>query len=253
MRRTFAFAAALGALLTTQAVAQVAETPEPPKQNWSFGGAFGTYDRAAAQRGFQVYSEVCSACHSMRLMHYRDLAGIGLSPDQIKAVAASVQVPGGVDDSGQPIERAGTPADVFKSPYPNDKAAQAANGGAIPPDQSVLVNARDGGPNYIYALLNGYVEPPAGTKVADGLYYNEYFPGHQIHMPAPLHDGAVTYADGTKATVPQMAHDVTTFLMYASNPEMEERKQMGVKVVLFLALMTGLTYAVKRQVWADVH
>jgi ubiquinol-cytochrome c reductase cytochrome c1 subunit len=244
---------AFGTLASLPAFAQFAETPAPPAQNWSFDGAFGTFDRASAQRGFEVYQQVCSACHSMKLMHYRDLAGIGLSDDQIKAIAASVTVPGGVDDSGQPIERPGLPSDTFKSPFPNDKAAQAANGGAIPPDQSVLVSARDGGPDYIDALLTGYTQPPAGMKVADGLYYNEYFPGHQIHMPPPLHDNAVSFADGTKATVPQMAHDVTTFLTYASNPEMEQRKQMGVKVVLFLALMTGLTYAVKRQVWADVH
>ena len=244
---------ALGTLLSAPAFAQFVETPAPPKEKWSFDGPFGTYDRAAAQRGFQVYSEVCSACHGMKLMHYRDLSGIGLSPDQIKAVAAAVQVPGGVDDSGQPIERAGLPSDVFKSPYPNDKAGQAANGGAIPPDQSVLVSAREGGADYIHAILNGYVEPPAGMKVADGLYYNKYFPGGQIHMPQPLHDGQVTYADGSKPTIEQMSRDVTTFLDYASNPEMEQRKAMGVKIVLFLALMTGLTYAVKRKVWADVH
>jgi len=242
-----------GTLMSAPAFAQFTETPAPPAQNWSFNGPFGTFDRASAQRGFQVYQEVCSACHSMKLMHYRDLAGIGLREDQIKAIAASVQVPGGLDDSGQPIERAGLPADTFKSPFPNDKAAAAANGGAVPPDQSVLVSAREGGPDYIYAILTGYTEPPAGVKVADGLYYNKYFPGHQIHMPPPLTADRVTYADGTKATLDQEAHDVTTFLDYASNPEMEDRKQMGVKVVLFLALMTGLTYAVKRKVWADVH
>ena len=253
--RRLAFAAVL---LGATAIAPVAaraqeENIKIPSQKWSFTGPFGTYDLAAAQRGFQVYKEVCSNCHAMHLLHYRDLAGIGLSADQIKAIAASVEVPGGVDDNGQPFNRPGLPSDAFKSPFPNDNAAKAANGGAVPPDQSLIVNARENGPNYIFALLNGYTEPPAGFKVAEGLYYNEYFPGHQIHMPQPLHDDQVTYADGTKATVPQMAHDVVTFLAWASNPEAVQRKQMGVRVVLFLAMMTGLTYALKRKVWADVH
>jgi ubiquinol-cytochrome c reductase cytochrome c1 subunit len=245
--------AVLGAaLLAGPALAQEGEPPLP-HQDWSFNGIFGTYDRASAQRGFQVYKEVCSACHSMKLLYYRNLEGIGLEPNQIKAIAASVQVPGGVNDNGEPVERPGLPSDHFRSPYPNDNAARAANNGALPPDQSLLVNAREGGPDYIYALLNGYSDPPAGMKIAEGLYYNKYFPGHQIHMPPPLHDGAVTYADGTPASVEQMAHDVTTFLTWASNPEMEQRKQLGVKAVLFLALLTGLTYTVKRKVWKDVH
>lgn len=248
-----AIALSLGLLHAAPALAQYTETPEPPAQKWSFNGPFGTFDRAAAQRGFQVYQEVCAACHAMKLMHYRDLGGIGLNADQIKAIAAGVQVPGGLDDNGEAFERAGLPSDVFRSPFPNDKAAAAANGGAIPPDQSVLVNARDGGADYIYAILTGYGDPPQGMQVAQGLYYDKYFPGGQIHMPQPLHDDQVTYADGTKATIAQMSHDVTTFLEYASNPEMEQRKQMGVRIVLFLALMSGLTYAVKRKVWAKVH
>jgi ubiquinol-cytochrome c reductase cytochrome c1 subunit len=245
--------ALLGALIAVPALAQNQEPPSPPAQRWSFSGPFGTFDLAAAQRGFQVYKEVCSACHSMNLLHYRDLAGIGLSEAQIKAIAASVEVPGGLNDNGEPITRAGLPSDTFKAPFPNDKAAAAANGGAIPPDQSLLVNAREGGPNYIYAILTGYGEPPAGMKIQEGLYYNKYFPGNQIHMPEPLHDDQVTYADGTKATVPQMAHDVVTFLTWAANPEMVQRKQIGVRAVLFLVFMTGLTYMVKRKVWASAH
>lgn len=233
--------------------AHAEETPTPPAQNWSFQGPFGTYDRASLQRGFQIYQQVCSNCHSMEYLHYRDLSGIGLDPAQIKAIAAGVQVPGGVNKDGQPFERPGLPSDPFRSPFPNDQAAEAANNGALPPDQSLLVDARADGPNYIYALLNGYVKPPAGFKLAPGLFYNEYFPGHQIHMPPMLQANSVTYADGTKATLPQEAHDIVTFLTWASNPEMEERKRMGVKVITFLVLLAGVTYAAKRRIWSKVH
>jgi ubiquinol-cytochrome c reductase cytochrome c1 subunit len=230
-----------------------AEEIELPKQTWSFNGVFGTFDRASAQRGFQIYAEVCSACHSMKQVYYRNLEGIGLTLAQIKTIASNFQVPGALNDSGQPTERPALPSDHFRSPFPNDLAARAANGGALPPDQSVIELAREGGPDYIDALLNGYGDPPAGLKIGDGLYYNKYFPGHQIAMPQSLRDESVTYADGTKATLAQEAHDVTTFLAYVANPELEERHRMGVKIVLFLALMTGLTYAVKRKIWSDVH
>ena len=225
-----------------------------PHQKWSFERLLGSYDIAAAQRGFQVYEQVCSNCHSMNLLHYRDLAGIGLTAPQIKAVAAGQTVPGGTNDQGDAFTRPGLPSDTFRDPYANVKAAAAANGGKAPPDQTLLENAREGGADYIYALVGlGYVDPPKGVKVPDGLYYNKYYPGNNIHMPPPLRDGAVDYVDGTKATVPQMAHDVATFLAWTSNPELAQRKRMGVRIVLFLALMTGLTYAVKRQIWADVH
>ncbi len=229
------------------------EASEPPHVKWSFDGPFGTYDRASVQRGFQVYNEVCSNCHSMNLLSYRNLSGIGLSEEQIKAIAATKQIGGDTDDAGQPIERAGLPSDKFKHPFPNDKAARAANGGALPPDQSLIVNAREGGPDYIHALLNGYSEPPPDVKPAAGQYYNKYFPGHLLAMPQPLNDGQVTYADGTKSSIDQMSLDVTSFLTWAANPEAEARKRMGVKIVLILTLMTGLTYAVKKQIWKDVH
>jgi ubiquinol-cytochrome c reductase cytochrome c1 subunit len=222
-----------------------------PHQNWSFSGPFGTFDRAAAQRGFQIYKEVCANCHSVKLGYYRDLAGIGLSAAQIKAVAASVQIPT-IGDDGQPTTRPGLPSDHFKSPFPNDLAARAANNGALPPDQTLLEKARAGGADYLYALLTGYSDPPAGMKLGEGMNYNKYFPGHQIAMAQPLQPDSVTYADGTKATLEQEAHDVVTFLTYMANPEMEQRKQTGVKIALFLVLMTGLTYAVKRKVWSDV-
>ena len=239
--------------LASPAFAQGHEAVEAPKQPWSFNGPFGTFDRASQQRGFQVYKEVCSNCHSMKEMYYRNLTGIGLNEEQIKAVAGSVEVPGGTDDSGQPVERPAVPSDHFRSPFANDKAARAANGGALPPDQSLIIKAREHGPDYVYALLNGYRDAPPNVKVGDGQYYNIYFPGDQLAMPPPLHDGAVTYADGTPATVEQMSRDVVQFLTWTSNPDMEPRKQMGVKVVLFLTLMTGLVYGVKKKVWKDVH
>jgi ubiquinol-cytochrome c reductase cytochrome c1 subunit len=233
-------------LLAAPAVA--AEEVEFEHQSWSFESPFGTYDLAAAQRGFLVYSQVCSNCHSMQFLHYRDLAGIGLNAEQIKAIAAAVTVPTGTDDQGAPIEGPATPASKFRSPYPNEKAARAGNNGALPPDLSLIVNAREGGPSYIYALLTGYTEPPAGFKLQDGMNYNKVYPGHQIGMPQPLQDGTVDYTDGTPNTLDQEARDVVTFLSWAANPEAVERKQMGVRVVLFLMLMTGLTYAIKRRV-----
>jgi len=241
----------LAGLSLVPAMAQ--EAPVPPSQNWSFDRIFGTYDLAAAQRGFQVYSEVCSNCHSMTLLHYRDLVGIGLTPAQIKSVAASVTVPQGTDDQGNPKEGPATPGDQFRSPFPNEKAARAANNGALPPDLSLIINAREYHADYVYGILTGFAEPPAGFKMQDGMNYNKMFPGHQIAMPQPLHDDQVTYADGTKATIDQESHDVVTFLAWAANPEMVERKQIGVRVILFLVFMGCITYAVKRRVWSDVH
>ncbi len=243
--------AAVGPMLGSALAAE--GTPTPPTQHWSFERIFGTYDLAAAQRGFQVFSEVCSACHSLTYVHYRQLTGIGLTSEQIKAVAAAVTVPQGLDDQGNPKEGPGTPASKFKAPFPNETAARAGNNGAYPPDLSLMVNARASGADYLYGLMTGYGTPPANMVMQDGMNYNKYFAGHQIAMPQPLQDGQVTYADGTTASIEQMARDVTTFLAWAANPELVERKQMGVRVILFLLLMTGLTYAVKRKVWSDVH
>jgi ubiquinol-cytochrome c reductase cytochrome c1 subunit len=238
-------------ILATPAAAQ--EEAPMPHEKWSFQSLFGTFDLAAAQRGFQIYSNVCANCHSMEMLHYRDLSGIGLDANQIKAIAAGITVPSGTDDQGSPKDGPATPASQFKSPFPNEKAARAANGGALPPDLSLIVNAREGGPNYIYGILTGFVDPPAGFKVQDGMHYNRMFPGHQIGMPQPLQDGTVEYTDGTPTNLNQEAHDVVTFLSWAANPETVERKQIGVRVILFLVFMTGLTYAVKRKVWSDVH
>jgi ubiquinol-cytochrome c reductase cytochrome c1 subunit len=229
------------------------EAPKPPSENWSFDGLFGIPDLAAAQRGFQVYSEVCSTCHAMHQMHYRDLTGLGFTDDQVKAIAATFTVPQGLDDQGQPKEGPGTPANQFRSPFPNEKAARAAMNGALPPDLSLIINARPDGPNYVYGILTGYADAPAGFAMQDGMNYNRFFAGHQIAMPQPLTDGRVTYIDGTPTTVDQMARDVVTFLYWTANPETAERKAMGVRVILFLILLTGVTYAVKRKIWASVH
>ena len=229
------------------------ETLHVPTQKWSFDGIFGTPNLASAQRGFHVYAEVCSACHAMRQLHYRDLTGIGWSDAEIKSIASKFTVTVGLDDQGQPKDGPATPASQFRLPFPNEKAARAANNGAYPPDLSLIVNAREGGADYIHALLTGYADPPPGFTMQDGMSYNRMYAGHQIAMPSPLSDGKVTYIDGTPTTVDQMARDVTTFLHWASNPEEAERKAMGIRVVLFLMFMTGLTYAVKRKVWADLH
>lgn len=239
------------ALFTAPAIA--ADEPAMPNMGWSFEKVFGTFDLASAQRGFEVYNNVCSNCHSMQLLHYRDLEGIGLNAEQIKAVAADKTVPSGLDDQGNPKDGPATPASQFKSPFANEKAARAANNGALPPDLSLIVNAREGGPNYIYGIITGFAQAPAGFKMQDGMYYNKMYPGHQIAMPQPLQDGTVEYTDGTNTSLDQEAKDVVTFLSWAANPETVERKQIGVRVVLFLVFMTGITYAVKRKVWSDVH
>jgi ubiquinol-cytochrome c reductase cytochrome c1 subunit len=231
----------------------MAQEGELPHESWSFERPFGTFNLAALQRGFQIYSQVCSNCHSLEQLHYRDLSGIGLNAEQIKAIAANVTVPQGTDDQGNPKEGPATPANQFRSPFPNEKAARAANNGALPPDLSLIVNAREGGPNYVYGILTGFTDAPAGFKMQDGMYYNKTFPGHQIAMPPPLQDGTVTFTEGAGNSLGQEAHDVVTFLYWAGNPEMVERKQIGVRVVLFLVFMTGLTYAMKRKVWSDVH
>lgn len=246
---------ALTAVLLTASAPNLAaeETPTLPRQEWSFEGVFGTYDPASAQRGFQVYKEICSACHPVKHLYFRDLAAIGYNADEIKAIAATYQVTDGPNDQGQMYQRPGRPSDPIPGPFPNDQAARAANNGALPPDQSLIVKARPGGPNYVYGILTGYKEPPAGFKMLAGMNYNEYFPGHQIAMPQPLSDNAVTFADGAPATVPQMAHDVVTFLTWASEPNLDDRHRTGFKVIGFLVVAAILFYAAKRKIWAPIH
>ena len=251
-RRALALAVAV-ALALAAGAAMAAEGSKPPEQKWSFDGLFGTYDRAAAQRGFLVYNTVCAACHGLSLVAYRNLAGVGFKEEEIKAIAAAKEVSDGPNDQGEMFARPGRPADRFARPFANDNAARAANNGALPPDLSLITKARKGGADYLYALLTGYKEPPTGMTMMEGMQYNAYFPGNQIAMLPPLAEGGVEYADGAKATVQQMAHDVSTFLTWAAEPEMEERKRMGVKVLLFLIVLTAMLYAMKRQIWTDVH
>jgi ubiquinol-cytochrome c reductase cytochrome c1 subunit len=243
--------ALIGAVLSFSSV-RAEEATAVPEVHWSFGGIFGVFDHAAARRGFQVYKDVCAACHSMNLLAYRNLEALGFTEEEVKAIAATVQVPD-LDDNGEVKDRPGKPSDGFLPPFANTLAARAANNGALPPDLSVMVKARKGGADYVHAILTGFVEPPAGFKMQDGMNYNEYFPGHQIAMPPPLQDNSVTYADKTPATLDQEARDVSTFLAWAAEPELEERHETGVKVILFLIVMTLLLYAYKRKVWAAVH
>jgi ubiquinol-cytochrome c reductase cytochrome c1 subunit len=252
LRTSFkALALAIGLFAAAPAYAAGGDI-EIPDRKFSFDGIFGTYDRASAQRGFQVYKEVCAACHGMRLVAYRNLSELGLTQAQVEAIAAEFQITDGPNDEGQMFERPGRPADRFRSPFPNDAAARAANNGALPPDLSVMTQARAGGADYLFALLTGYVDPPPGVTVMDGMHFNRYYPGNQIAMGAPLNPDQVEFADGTSATVEQMAHDVSTFMQWAAEPELEQRRALGVKIIIFLTILAGLTYAVKRKVWADV-
>ena len=248
-------AAVVAVSLTTASPGPVraAEEAALPDYGWSFEGPFGHFDRAALQRGLQVYREVCQACHSLRLVAFRNLEELGYDEEEIKAIAADYSVTDGPNDEGEMYEREALPSDRFPPPFPNEKAAAAANGGVAPPDLSLMAKARIGGPDYISGLLTGYEDPPADVELIGGASYNRYFPGNQIAMPPPLFEDAVTYDDGTAASVDQMASDVTHFLMWTAEPYLEERKETGLKVLIFLVVFTGVLYAVKRKVWSDLH
>jgi len=234
----------------------------PEKEvKFSFDGPFGHYDREQLQRGFQVYKEVCSACHSMKLVAFRDLEEIGFSKPEVKAIAKqwAVEVPSINPDTGEPATRKAIPSDYFPSPYANETAARAANNNALPPDMSLLAKAREGGAHYIYSIVTGYQPQPADllkrfpdAKTPTGLHYNPYFANLNIAMPPPLvADGQVTYSDGTKATVDQMAQDASAFLMWAAEPKLENRHRWGIVVILYLLIATGLAYGAYRNIWRD--
>ncbi len=236
--------------------AYAAEKVEYLKTDWSFKGLFGKFDRGALQRGYQVYTEVCSSCHSMKYLSYRNLAEKGgpeFTEEQVKVIAASFEVTDGPNADGEMFTRPGKLSDKFVMPYDNVKAAQAANGGAYPPDMSVLVKARGGGVDYIYSLLLGYEDPPSEIILDEGVHYNKFMYGKKIKMASPLSEGIVEYADGTEATVEQMSKDVTTFLMWAAEPHLESRHQMGFKAILYLIILTILVYFSMKKIWSRVE
>ena len=223
------------------------------KTKWSFEGIFGTFDRASLQRGYQVYQEVCSGCHSVQHLSYRNLSEKGgpeFSTEEAKAIAAQFEVEDGPNSDGEMFMRTGRLSDKFVKPYPNVEASTAANGGAYPPDMSVLAKARAGGADYIYSLLLGYEEAPTGFELDDGVYYNKYIPGNKIKMSAPLSDGLVEYSDSTQATTAQMAKDVTTFLVWAAEPHLEAQHRMGFKAIIYLIILLTLVYMSKQKVWS---
>ena len=225
------------------------------KTNWSFKGIFGTFDRASLQRGYQVYQEVCSGCHSAQHLSYRNLSEKGgpeFSVEEAKAIAAQFEVEDGPNSDGEMFTRLGRLSDKFVKPYPNVEASTAANGGAYPPDMSVLAKARKGGADYIYSLLLGYEEAPTGFELDEGVYYNKYMSGNRIKMLAPLSDGLVEYSDGTQSTTAQMAKDITTFLVWTAEPHLESQHRMGFKVIIYLIILLTLVYMSKQKVWSRI-
>ena len=238
---------------TSNLFAAESSTKSLPQHEWSFEGITGTFDRGALQRGYQVYSEVCSGCHSMKLLYYRDLIDIGFSEDQVKAIASEFTVIDGPNDEGEMFERDARPADRFVSPYLNDNEARANNNGAYPPDLSVITKAKKDGANYIYNLLLGYKDPPADMEVGEGMYYNIYMAGNQIAMPQPIYDESVDYADGTNNSAEQLAEDLVVFLTWAAEPELEERKNLGIKVILFFIILGFIIFLAKNRLWREVH
>jgi len=226
------------------------------KTDWSFKGLFGKFDRGSLQRGYQVYTEVCASCHSMKYVSYRNLfepGGPEFTEQQAKVIAAGFEVNDGPNSDGEMFVRPGKLSDKFVMPFANVKAAQAANGGAYPPDMSVLAKARSGGVDYIYSLLLGYEDAPSGVTLDDGVYYNKYMYGNKIKMSQPLMDDAVEYSDGTIASKEQMAKDVTTFLMWAAEPHLESRHKMGFKAILYLIILTILVYFSMKKIWSRVE
>ena len=249
-------AAALGLLgLPTGAWAVADAEAKLPRLSWSFSGPFGTFDTAQLQRGYRVYREVCSSCHSMALLSFRNLAERGgpyFTEAQAKQIASEYKVQDGPNDQGEMFERPGRLSDRFPRPFPNEMAARASNGGALPLDLSVMAKAREGGTDYLHAVLIGYRDAPAGEEVPAGKYYNVYFPGHLISMPPPLSDGQISYTDGSPTTADQYARDVSAFMMWAAEPRLDDRKRVGFETMAFLVVFAGLLYLTKRKVWAGL-
>lgn len=244
----------VGAVMLGAAAFASSGAEHPKQMEWSFDGVFGRVDKQSAQRGFQIYKEVCSACHSLKRVAFRSITGLGFSEAEAKSLAASYTITDGPNDAGEMFDRPGRPSDMFPRPQPNDNAARAANNGALPPDLSLIIKARHDGANYVYSILTGYGhEVPEHVSVPEGAHYNPYMDGGIIKMAPPLHADGVTFEDSTAATVEQQAHDVVNFLQWAAEPEMEERKSMGIHVMIFLGIMTVFFYLVKKRVWSDLH
>ncbi len=240
-------------LIPSIVIAAESNLSEMPKHDWSFKGITGTFDKSALQRGYKVYREVCEGCHSMKLLYYRDLMDIGFSEAEVKAIASEYTVLDGPDDEGEMFERPARPADRFVSSYSNENEARASNNGAYPPDLSVITKAKKYGVDYIYNLLVGYEEPPEGLDIGDGMYYNKWMSGNQIAMPQPIYDESVDYDDGTENSEKQIAKDVATFLQWSAEPELEVRKNLGIKVILFFIILGTIVFLAKNRLWRDVH
>jgi ubiquinol-cytochrome c reductase cytochrome c1 subunit len=250
--RKIILAAAAAITLAAPAALNAADHIEIPKEKWSFNGILGAFDRQQLQRGFQVYKDVCAACHGLKYIAFRHLEGLGYSEEQIKTLAATYEVEDGPDENGDMFKRKGKASDHLPKPFANDALARMANGGALPPDLSLMTKARNGGPDYVYHLLMGYDDPPAGFELMDGLSYNTYFPGHQIAMTKQLQDGLVTYADGAPNDAAHIAKDVTAFLHWAAEPKLEARHNTGIRVMLYTLLFAVLAFFLKRRVWAKL-
>jgi len=248
-----ALALVIGATLTTGSVEAAGAGQKLETRSWSVDGIFGKFDRPSLKRGFQVYAEVCASCHSLELVSYRNLSAVGLTAEEIKEYAAEYEVEDGPNDDGEMFMRPARASDKIVSPFANEKEARASNNGAYPPDLSLMAKARFHGPDYIYSLMTGYHEEPDGFELNEGMSYNTAFGGNQIAMAQPLDEDSVEYADGTKATLEQQSIDITNFLVWAASPELEERKSLGIKVLLFLLVLTGMLYGLKRKIWADLH
>ena len=256
MKNLFRILLLITLFVGVQYSSNAAEKVEYLKTNWSFKGLFGKFDRGSLQRGYQVYTEVCASCHSMKYLSYRNLAEKGgpeFSEAEAKAIASNFEVTDGPDSTGEMFTRPARLSDKFVMPYSNEEEAKSANGGAYPPDMSVLVKARQGGADYIYSLLLGYEDPPSDVKLDDGVYYNKYMYGNKIKMSAPLSDDLVEYSDGTKATTEQMSKDVVSFLMWAAEPHLEQRHKFGFRVIIYLIIVSVLVYFSMKKIWSRIE
>ncbi len=253
MKKLLLAAAAVAALNVSSTSLRAAEhEAHPPKEDWSFNGVLGEFDREQVQRGFQVYKEICSACHSLNYVAFRNLETLGYSEAQIKTLAATYDIDDGPNDQGEMFKRKGKASDRFPHPFPNEQAARLANNGALPPDLSLMTKAREGGPDYVYHLMLGYEDAPAGFHLLEGLSYNKYFPGNQIGMPKQISDGVVTFADGSPNDAAHIAKDVTAFLHWAAEPKLEARHSTGLRVTLYALLFAVLAFFYKRRLWKNI-